>query len=79
MTATDRKRAAAMARDLIGERVSFEAFATAFGNSRDELIADLFDLIEHEPRRGGLFGVSERRLTKYRANIERAIRALEEP
>ena len=66
-----------MARDLRRGTVSFEAFAIEFGESKDELIAELYDLIEHEPQRGGLFGVSEVTYAAYQVDIERALRALE--
>ena len=77
MSALDRKRAAGMARELRRGTVAFAAFVTEFGDSPDELISDLVDLLEHEPRRGGLLGVSETTYDKYEAKIERAIQVLE--
>ena len=78
VSTTERKRAAGWARELRSGAVSFEAFAKEFGESPDELIAELFDLIEHEPQRGGFLGVTEQVYAEYQANIEQAIRALDE-
>jgi hypothetical protein len=66
-----------MARELRRGTVAFAAFVTEFGDSPDELISDLVDLLEHEPRRGGLLGVSKTTYAKYEAKIERAIQVLE--
>jgi hypothetical protein len=67
-----------MARDLRRGVVSFDTFLNEFGDSPDELISDLCDLLEHEPKQGGLFGVSDKVHADYQANIDQAIRALEE-
>ena len=73
----ERARAAGMARDLRRGALSFDEFASQWGSSPDERIAELFDLLEHEPQRGGLFGVSEEALAEYQLRVDRAIRALE--
>ena len=43
----------------------------------DALIAELVDLVEHEPPKGGLFGASARDYAAYEADIERVIGLLE--
>jgi len=78
MATDDRRRAAEMARQLRAGLVSFREFARAFGRSDDESIASLYDLIEHEPAKGGFFGISKSAFAKYQRQIEDAIRALEE-
>ena len=74
----DRESAARMARDLRRGTLSFAEFANQCGSSPDERIAELFELIEHEPQCGGLFGVSEETFAEYQLRIDRAICALEE-
>jgi len=48
-----------------------------FGGCEDPVIAELVDLIEHEPKRGGFLGVSESEWAEYRSSIERAIQKVE--
>ena len=77
MRTEERRRAAGLARQVCRGVVSFETFADEFGESSDVLITALFELIEHQPKRGGLLGVSEQAYVEYQADIERAIRALD--
>jgi hypothetical protein len=72
-----RAAAAKMGRDVRAGCATWEAFLAAFGDSRDELIADLVDLVEHEPQQGGLLGVSKRVYSEYQASIEQALAVLE--
>jgi len=76
-TGSDRLRAAEMAREYRAGRVSWVAFMDAFAESSDELVADLVDLIEHEPRRGGLLGISDGRWAEHESAVQAAIDALE--
>ena len=48
------RAAAAMARQFRKGNTSFEASMDEFGESRDPLVAELVDLVEHEPQKGGL-------------------------
>ncbi len=66
-----------MARDLRRGTLSFKEFASQYGSSTDQRIAELLDLIEHEPQRGGPFGVSEDAFAEYQLRIDRGICALE--
>ena len=77
MGTNEQQRAAAMARQLKAGLVSWWDFAESFNESRDELVEELYSLLEHEPKRGGFLGVSERKWAQYQADIENAIRALE--
>lgn len=77
LTHDDRKRAAEMARRLQQGQLSWDAFVNAFGVSSDELISELVDLFEHEPKKGGFLGASEREYAMYQGDIERVIRLLE--
>ena len=43
----------------------------------DELIDELVDLIEHEPKRGGFMGVTEKEWYEYQQSIQDAIAVLE--
>jgi len=47
-----------------------------FGESKDEKVAYLVDLIEHEPKRGGFMGVNEKEWAEYASQVEQAINAL---
>ncbi len=44
----------------------------------DELIDELVDLIEHEPKAGGLFGVTKKEHEKYMEQISTIIEKLNE-
>ena len=72
-----RLRAAAMARTYDGSRTAWQRFMDEFGECDDPGIAELVDLIEHEPQRGGFLGVSESEWAAYRASVGRAIQNLE--
>lgn len=49
-----------------------------FPDSDDFEIIELLALIEHEPKKGGLFGVSELEYFNYIRNINNLIKKLEE-
>jgi hypothetical protein len=57
--------------------VPWTAFLLAFGDSEDALIAELVELVEHQPRRGGLLGAPEAEFKQHEAAIEAAIAVLE--
>jgi len=54
----DRKLAAKLAEDLLNKKIDFNTFITEYPDSDPEIFK-LFDLIEHEPKVGGIFGVSK--------------------
>jgi hypothetical protein len=72
-----RQRAAEDARAYLYGELSWEQFIELFANNEDELIGDLVDLIEHEPKRGGLLGVNEKQWAQYQSQLSSAIAALE--
>ncbi len=49
----------------------------AFGDSEDELVGELVDLIEHELKRGGFLGLNEKEWAQYQSRLTSAIAALE--
>jgi hypothetical protein len=48
-----------------------------FASNEDELIREVVDLIEHEPKRGGFLGVNEKHWAQYQSQLYSAIAALE--
>ena len=73
-----RHRAAGAARDYLAQKMSWDEFMREFGEIEDTSIAVLVDLIEHEPKRDGILGLSERELKRYESQLEAAIEALNE-
>ncbi len=76
-TRSVRLRAADAARALIAGRIEWDDFAAEFGDAADPQVAELVDLIAHEPEVGGFSGVSPVQYRLYRAAIERLIAELE--
>ena len=72
-----RQRAAEGARAYLSGKLSWEQFMDLFAESEDELISDLVDLMEHEPKRGGFLGVNEKQWAHYQSQLSAAIAALE--
>lgn len=78
MNEFNRKKAAQLARDLYLNQIDFKTFALNYPDSSDDFeIKKLFDLIEHEPKKGGLFGIGIRKHGLYKAEINRYIEKLE--
>jgi hypothetical protein len=73
----DRQAAAAAARACLANELSWYEFLDRFSESDDELISDLVDLIEHEPKRGGFLGVNEQAWADYQSQVTAAIDALD--
>lgn len=48
-----------------------------FGDSDDELIGDVVDLIEYEPQRGGFLGLNQKEWAHYQSQLALAIATLE--
>lgn len=74
---TLRREAAEEGRSYLSRNLSCEEFMNRFAESEDDLISDLVDLIEHEPKRGGFLGVNEGRWAEYQALLTATIAALE--
>ena len=50
-------------------QLSWDAAISAFSDAADPLIVELFDLIEHEPQRGGVFGISSEAFAAYHQQV----------
>ena len=76
---TDKRRqSAVIAHAYIEKKITWQQFMDETANFRDdELIDELVDLIEHEPKRGGFMGVNEKEWYEYRQSIRDAIAVLE--
>jgi hypothetical protein len=72
-----RREAAAAGRAVMADTLSYDEFMQRFADYDDELISDLVDLIEHEPKRGAFLGVGEKHWAKYQSQIAAALAALE--
>lgn len=72
-----RRKAAEAGRAYLSKNLSWEEFMDQFADSNDDLISDLVDLIEHEPKRGGFLGVNETQWVEYQTQVKAAIAALE--
>ena len=75
---TSRKEIATLARKLYAKEISFSEFLNETPEQdEDELIDELVDLIEHEPKKGGILGVKEKEHDMYLKNIFNVIERLE--
>ena len=73
-----RKKIANLARSLYAKEITFDEFLHEVPDQdHDDLIDELVDLIEHEPKKGGLLGVSDEEHEKYVNNIFGIIKQLE--
>ena len=72
-----RRDAAAAGRALMANNLSYEQFMQRFADCEDDLVSDLIYLLEHEPQRGGVFGVNETEWAEYQARLIAAINVLE--
>jgi hypothetical protein len=72
-----RHDAAVAARAVMADTLSFEEFMERFADFDDDLISDLVDLLEHEPKRGGFLGVGEKHWEQYQTQVASALAALE--
>ena len=71
-----RRRVAALAADFYDGHLSYEAFLAALppvDTDADDAVAELLDLIEHEPARSPVFGLAPREHAVYVADIRRRI------
>ena len=77
-TLEDRKLAAKLGRQIMEEKISFSQFSKEFPKDKtDAEIVNLFDLIEHQPKQGGFWGLSKKKFDLYNLNIMRTIEYLE--
>lgn len=75
----ERQLAAYVARRIMSGQIQYRQFLDEFPlDSQDPDVGHLHDLIEHEPKKGGTFGVSRTKHNKYIAQIEAAIAKLEQ-
>jgi hypothetical protein len=74
---THRQIASRLAQEIMDNKISYDQFVDHYPtDTGDELIDKLFDLIEHQPKLGGLFGVSQSTLDNYNSEIFELIRLL---
>ena len=73
-------RAASIASSYIKGHIEWQTFMDEMADlsDKDSLIDKLIDLIEHEPKRGGFMGVSEKKWENYQTAIHEIIKELEE-
>ncbi len=77
-TLSNRKLAAKLARQLYSLEISINELKTQYPrNTQDAEINRLIDLIEHEPKVGGLFGASKAKHRAYLDTIFEFIKKLE--
>jgi hypothetical protein len=76
-TILQRQRSAEHARAYLSGKLSWDQFMERFASNEDELIREVVDLIEHEPKRGGFLGVNEKHWAQYQSQLYSAIAALE--
>jgi hypothetical protein len=75
-----RRRAAALARDYLANRITWQEFMDSFTSPEfegDKLIDALIDLVEHEPKQGGFLGVNEKEWIQYQHAIQDLMGQLE--
>ena len=72
-----RSNAASAGRAYVAGTMTWRAFIDEFGEKPDPLIAELVDLVEHEPKQGGFLGANARNWAVYCQQREAAIARLE--
>jgi hypothetical protein len=72
-----RRRAAERARGVLEGRVSGREFCEEFADVDDRAIAELIDLLEHEPPHGSLFDGGDASWQNYQNDVRDIIAALE--
>jgi len=55
-----------------------ELYKATAQDKQDDLISELFDLIEHEPKRGGFLGMKEKQWQTYQTRISNVLQKLEQ-
>ena len=72
-----RRRAAQRARAVLEGTVSSRAFCEEFADVDDRAIAELIDLLEHEPAHGTVFDGGDQAWRNYQDDVRDIIEALE--
>jgi|SRR5687768_6196740 hypothetical protein len=76
-TRVERRRVGLRAEQYLARRMSFEDFMRSVPEEPvDDEVAELVDLIEHEPKRGGLFGAGPAEYDRHMARVEALVRLL---
>ena len=70
--------AAELAQRLFNGSLTYIEFIDKYPSTNDEEIKELFDLIEHEPKKSGLLGLSEYEHNNYILRINSLIKKLKE-
>ena len=73
-----RKKVASLARSLYAGKITFMEFIRQAPDTEDGEVAELVDLIEHEPKKGGFLGVDAKTHEDYRKAIFALIDKLEQ-
>ncbi len=78
LSPTVRAQVAAQAQAVVEGRLKYWAFVDSLpeGTNEDELVAELVDLIEHEPKVGGFLGMSAKDHAKYMVRVHEIIALL---
>ena len=75
----ERHLAASVGRRIMSGQIQYRAFLDEFPiDSRDPDVQHLYSLIEHQPKVGGLFGISRSKHEEYVMKISDAIANLEQ-
>lgn len=75
----ERHLAASVGRRIMSGQIHYRAFLDEFPiDSRDPDVQHLYSLIEHQPKVGGLFGISRSKHEEYVMKISDAIAKLEQ-
>ena len=73
-TPSVRAQVASLATDVIEGRLPFRNFVMGIPDDvEDELIEELIDLLEHEPKAGGFLGMTAQEHKKYVARVHEII------
>lgn len=69
LTDSARQRVAALTLALYERRVTVDAFIEELGNVADPQLAELIELLQHDPERGGMHGVRDDEYEAYRERL----------
>lgn len=76
-----RKTVARLALELQAGRMDFRSFLSALPreveSTADSQVAELLDLLEHQPAAGRLSGLSKRRMAEYQGRVSALIDSLQ--
>jgi hypothetical protein len=76
MTLNVRRAAAELAQAFYRGEVTFQELSKRYPDSDDPDVEELLDLIEHEPKQGGLLGAPEAEYREHMSRITRLINGL---